>query len=600
MKLFSLLILSVLLAYPAMAQETLPMSSAVSASEAKTEARSLYEAGDAAFEKDQFEDAFALFQKSADLGYAPARYMLAECYVSGRGVKEDRIKAAELWTNALDPVRKAAEAGDAYAMYLVGDYILKKEGGGLNTSMPWIEDNNYGTWFQRAADRGYVKAAFRLSDIRSSSASSAAARSFYLDVNGYRRTAGVGYAPAQYVMGRLYETGSGVEKDPVESLNWYRRAAEGGWPRAMYRIGVYYAEGKVVEKDAAEAAKWYRKAADAGYPQAQYMYGRCLEKGEGVEKDVVEAVKWYRKAAEQDLPAARSMLASCYANGRGVGYDIREAAKWNIEPWYVGSSDRNYHLYVEKRATRHLDPAEYEDYDNGLDASMIYYAADMTGDPRANNPAPKLQLGDSYFYGRNGLEQNYAEAAKWYRKATEAIVGRGFYEMGFCYEYGKGVEADLEEAEKWYRKAADARQEQFNVENRTKIRQLVREARDGNAESAYQAGLAFASGTGVKQDMPEALKWFRKAAEQGYAGAQFELGKCYETGTGVPQDNANALRWYQAAAEQGYAPARNVLSRCYREGLLGVKQDPDAALYWETGSDISSEQDALREFGFTD
>ncbi len=594
MKLFSVPILSVLLAYPVMAQETQtqPMSATISASEMNSEARSLYEAGDAAFDKDQFEDAFALFRKSSDLGYAPARYMLAECYASGRGVKEDRSKAAELWTNALDPVRKAAEAGDAYAMYLVGDYILKKYAG-LNSSMPWIEDNDYGGWFQRAADRGYAKADFRLSDIRSSSASSAAARSFYLDVKGYRRMAEAGYAPAQYVMGRLYETGEGVKKDPVESLKWYRKAADGGWPRAIYRIGVYYAEGKVVEKDAAEAAKWYRKAADAGYPQAQYMYGRCLDQGEGVEKDVVEAVKWYRKAADQDLSAARSMLASCYANGRGVVYDIREAARWNIDPWH-DSSDVNYHRYVKKRATSHLDPAEYEDYDNGLDPGMIFYAADMTGDPdpRASNPAPKLQLGDSYFYGRNGLEQNYAEAAKWYRKATEAIVGGGFYELGFCYEYGKGVEADPEEAEKWYRKAADARQEKFNVENRTKIRQLVREAQNGSAESAYQVGLAFASGTGVKQDMPEALKWFRNAAEGHHPGAQFELGKCYETGTGVPQDNAEAFHWYQAAAQLGYAPARDVLFRCYREGLLGVKQDPDAALYWETG--------AVRESGSTD
>ena len=111
MKLFSVPILSVLLAYPVMAQETQTQPFAtISESETNSEARSLYEAGDAAFEKDQFEDAFALFRKSADLGYAPARYMLAECYASGRGVKEDRSKAAELWTNALDPVRKAAEA----------------------------------------------------------------------------------------------------------------------------------------------------------------------------------------------------------------------------------------------------------------------------------------------------------------------------------------------------------------------------------------------------------------------------------------------------------------------------------------------------------
>ena len=47
----------------------------------------------------------------------------------------------------------------------------------------------------------------------------------------------------------------------------------------------------------------------------------------------------------------------------------------------------------------------------------------------------------------------------------------------------------------------------------------------------------------TKGDYPQAVKWFRKAAEQGNAFAQFNLGQIYTQGKGVPQDYAEAVKW---------------------------------------------------------
>ena len=59
-----------------------------------------------------------------------------------------------------------------------------------------------------------------------------------------------------------------------------------------------------------------------------------------------------------------------------------------------------------------------------------------------------------YEFG-NGVEQDYEEAVKWYRKSAEQGNSRGQYNLGYMYEFGKGVTKDYEEAIKWYRKAAE-------------------------------------------------------------------------------------------------------------------------------------------------
>ena len=81
------------------------------------------------------------------------------------------------------------------------------------------------------------------------------------------------------------------------------------------------------------------------------------------------------------------------------------------------------------------------------------------------------------------------------------------------------------------------------------------------------------------KDYPEALRWYRKAAEQGDARAQYNLGNMYRNGRGVKQDNHEAMRWYRKAAEQGEALAQSNLGVMYAEGR-GVKRDDREAVRW--------------------
>jgi uncharacterized protein len=55
-----------------------------------------------------------------------------------------------------------------------------------------------------------------------------------------------------------------------------------------------------------------------------------------------------------------------------------------------------------------------------------------------------------------GVERNYAEAMKWYRKAADRGFAGAMVSIASMYENGLGVERDLAEIRKWYTQAADA------------------------------------------------------------------------------------------------------------------------------------------------
>lgn len=53
------------------------------------------------------------------------------------------------------------------------------------------------------------------------------------------------------------------------------------------------------------------------------------------------------------------------------------------------------------------------------------------------------------------MQQDYAEAIRWYRKAVDQGYAPAEYNLGNMYYYGRGVPQDPAEAARWYRKAAD-------------------------------------------------------------------------------------------------------------------------------------------------
>jgi len=125
------------------------------------------------------------------------------------------------------------------------------------------------------------------------------------------------------------------------------------------------------------------------------------------------------------------------------------------------------------------------------------------------------------------------------------------------YALGKGVKQDMKEAVRWYRVAG----------------------KKGEPKAQFNLGYMYYNGEGLPRDYAKAADWFRKAAAQGHAGAQGSLGLMYDNGEGVNEDNTEALRLYQLGAKNGDMYSQFNLGCIYDSGEM-VPEDNAAAVKW--------------------
>jgi len=107
-----------------------------------------------------------------------------------------------------------------------------------------------------------------------------------------------GCVECQFIMGRLYETGNGGKKDPLEAATWYKKAIEGGSNKARHNLALMYLSGTGVLKDPRGAAELLFAAASKGDSDSALVLAQMYDKGEGIGRDRTEALRWYEEAAK--------------------------------------------------------------------------------------------------------------------------------------------------------------------------------------------------------------------------------------------------------------------------------------------------------------
>ncbi|MBI2088945.1 MAG: sel1 repeat family protein [Deltaproteobacteria bacterium] len=114
-------------------------------------------------------------------------------------------------------------------------------------------------------------------------------------------------------------------------------------------------------------------------------------------------------------------------------------------------------------------------------------------------------------------------------------------------------------------------QEQAKALSASDIPALGTRASGGDARSQFLLGLVYEFGhAGIPQDLREALRWFKRAAEQGIWLPEAWVGDFYYAGIGIPVDYAEALRWYTRASNNGYHS--RMIGYLYLNGQ-GVERD---------------------------
>lgn len=182
--------------------------------------------------------------------------------------------------------------------------------------------------------------------------------SFGSAMRWYEKAAEDGSVKAQYLLGRMYETGEGRDRDPVAAAQWYRRAALQGYAAAQFRLGVMFSEGRGVARDASQAAAWYGKAAAQGHAAARFNLAFLHDLGIGVPRDRGRAEVLYRAAAEAGMAAARFNLGLLLADSPETERDRQiEAWIWLKRAADAGVSTAESALLAQ---TARLSPAERE------------------------------------------------------------------------------------------------------------------------------------------------------------------------------------------------------------------------------------------------
>ena len=270
--------------------------------------------------------------------------------------------------------RKAADAGDVHAMYLVG--WLAEGRNDLDVAK---------VWYRKAADAGDFEAMPRLGLLAEGRNKLDEAAAWY------RNAADVGDVWAMRRLGLLAEK---RERFDVAAA-WYRTAADANDVQAMRRLGSLAADGRTsaisVLRTVADAGNLWamqelrraakggnpsvlealRAAADAGALWATETLG-WLAKRRG---DQREAEAWFRKAAEVGDPAAIRELGR-FAEERG---ELEQAVAWYRK--ITGDSE----------ATEAL--GRLAEVGNVSALGVLRRAAD-TGDPEATEVLRRLAEGE--------------------------------------------------------------------------------------------------------------------------------------------------------------------------------------------------------------
>ncbi len=177
----------------------------------------------------------------------------------------------------------------------------------------------------------------------------------------------------------------------------------------------------------------------------------------------------------------------------------------------------------------------------------------------AGDRSATRRLAEAYYLGRDGVEQDFSEAARWYLRLAKQGDVRAQTTIGLMYSRGYGVNKDPEAAHRWWNFAA--------AQN------------DPGAQ--YNLGLSYAQADGVAQDYERAVQWYLKAASRGHVQAQHNLGMLYDEGKGVERDPVRAYFWVKVAASQGDDVAQESLKAVGKGMSAGqIRQAEDQADEW--------------------
>ena len=393
------------------------------------------------------------------------------------------------------------------------------------------------------------------------------------------------------------------KEDPeleAKAYKYYLMAAEAGDAESMTEVARRIYDGIGTERNwqGEEYKIWYRRGAEAGDPKAMRVTAFISD-------DEKEKFKWFKLSAELDKPGLNKQdsikeTAINYACGRGTEKNIAKAEEWLAK---LDKHDENSARMEIARITGEsswLEQAaesspmamvrmaeEFVMKNDFISALKWYKKAARTNKKDGQNSwaiAAMSIIGDIYYIGEDGIDQSYAEAFKWYRRAAELGYNMAKIKMTLMLYRGLGTKQDLPQAFKNFSEISWTQENfghfspfRFNSVARyyaAKMSEADEVCSEDSAETferykvaagleriqsyesarnipkaIYKVADAYFMGIGVRQNFDKALKFYEKTFTKGDGRTPYhreaikKVMWMYEFGEGIPQDKEKAAEW---------------------------------------------------------
>ncbi|KAI9244149.1 hypothetical protein EDC94DRAFT_24790 [Helicostylum pulchrum] len=303
-----------------------------------------------------------------------------------------------------------------------------------------------------------------------------------------------------------------------------------------------------------EVEYWIEKLAKANYAEALYIKGQwhshCCDRsvinifvGSQYKKvNHAKAFKCFQQAAKFGSTEAHYELAEYWKD--------RKEYKKALSSYKFAAS-KNHILALYKLANVMLRGLMNQEKDAHQGLIFLKKAADSNKPESArsaydlaciySNDFESIDLNKAGLITPTVTSQTCNLAVQYYKKADDLGLSLATYRLGYIYQYGHvNTVVDLPQAFKYYLKAAEKKHEGAMLE----IAKFYKEGIPGFLNPHHTI----------------AHEWCTRAAADGNQVAEFTLGIYFEYGIGVYPDHAQALSWYHKAASKGYNPAKDKLS----------------------------------------
>lgn len=337
--------------------------------------------------------------------------------------------------------------------------------------------------------------------------------------------------------------------NPQEIIKMTEDAAKGESLNAMTDLGLAYRLGVGVKVSKELAFEWLTKSAEKGDPIAQFNLASMYEVGEGkLGPDHKLAKKWYQEAAKNNfLPAGKILESGESMNGK----------EWTLN-WLKCESEEGDVPSQRRLGLAYLTgDIVQQDY---AEASYWLRKASKKDDAEAT-----ALLGAMYKEGL-GEEQNNPEAMRYFKRASELGNTGAMTQMAELLLNGDNIPANPDEAFRLFERAAasgsnaaqirlaDAYNEAGEVDKAEALYSSV--ILKENADAAYKLGKILEK----RGEMKKSTQLFRASAILGYAPAQKKYGELLDKGIVVKKNIPEAMSWWKKAAEQGNVEAQYFLA----------------------------------------